>query len=155
VLKLYYIQGIERNYYRLIMTEGIIKKRCCHRHGENKTPCSCMMGKLSRLTEPILLLLLKLNGDIHGYKLAEGLSEYSISDSLSDIGAIYRILRKLEEDGFVTSEWDIQNKGPARRRYKLTKDGESLLEDWIIILTKRRNSIDRLINMYNSNKNSC
>ena len=127
-------------------------KRFCHRHGQVDEPCSCMLGKLSRLTEPVILLLLKIKGKLHGYKMAECLEEYKISDSLIDMGAMYRILRKLEEEGSVSSEWDVQNQGPARRCYTLSEYGEELLDTWMTILQKRRDSIDRLIKMYKSNK---
>ena len=37
-----------------------------------------------------------------------------------DVGNLYRVLRALEEQGLVTSEWDETLPGPAKRTYELT-----------------------------------
>ncbi len=44
----------------------------------------------------------------------------------------YVVLYKLEKDGYVTAEWQEQEMGkPSRKYYKLTDDGERLLEEGI------------------------
>jgi DNA-binding PadR family transcriptional regulator len=78
----------------------------------------------------------------------EKLSELGLADGPADPGAVYRALRTLEEDGFVTSEWKTQERGPARRVYHLTKLGEKLLEEWVKELKKRRDALDNIIALY-------
>lgn len=51
----------------------------------------------------------------HGYALAKGATRQT---------HIYRCLYRLEEDGWVTSEWALtQSRGPARRQYRFTPAG--------------------------------
>ena len=40
-----------------------------------------------------------------------------------DVGNLYRVLRALEEQGLVASEWDETVPGPAKRTYQLTDAG--------------------------------
>jgi DNA-binding PadR family transcriptional regulator len=39
-------------------------------------------------------------------------------------------LRTLEVNGHVTSTWDTDAAGPARRVYSLTKSGQAHLQEW-------------------------
>lgn len=105
----------------------------CHRHGEGQT-CSCAMGNLYRFVEPLVLYLLKKHGKKYGYELVGALQEQALTDSTVEPGALYRTLRRLEENGFVVSTWDMSGAGPARRVYELTEDGVGHLEEWIIVL---------------------
>jgi len=105
----------------------------CHRHGE-KHPCTCAMGNVYRFVEPSVLYLLKRHGGTHGYELVGALQEHALTDSTVEPGALYRTLRRLEESGLVVSAWDVSGAGPARRVYQLTADGQSHLEEWIVVL---------------------
>ncbi len=105
----------------------------CARHGEGQ-PCSCAMGNLYRYVEPIALFQLKAKGKTHGYELVKALNEHSLTDSVVDPGALYRTLRRLEENGYVASEWDVSSAGPAKRVYELTADGEEHLREWIVVM---------------------
>ena len=105
----------------------------CHRHGEGH-PCSCAMGNLYRYVEPLSLYMLKVNGKAHGYEIVRALNEHSLTDSIVEPGALYRTLRRLEENGYVISSWDVSGAGPARRIYELTVEGEEHLREWVVVL---------------------
>lgn len=105
----------------------------CHRHGGGG-PCTCAMGNLYRFVEPLVLYLLKKHGRTHGYELVGALQEHALTDSTVEPGALYRTLRRLEENGFVVSTWDTGSAGPARRVYELTGEGEDHLREWIVVL---------------------
>ena len=47
------------------------------------------------------------------------------------MGNLYRLLRALEEEGLVSSEWDGSSPGTAKRRYALTPAGAHLLDHWV------------------------
>ena len=84
---------------------------------------------LRRFMEPCLLLLLH-RGPGHGYDLAQGLADLGLPGV--DPSLVYRLLRDLEEAARVQSEWDTQaTSGPARRVYRLTDTGDSVLADWV------------------------
>jgi PadR family transcriptional regulator PadR len=92
------------------------------------------MGNLYRFVEPVVLLLLKKKGHSYGYDLASELREHSLTDAEIERGALYRTLHQLESSGNVISTWDTENRGVARRVYRLTASGEKHLEEWIVVL---------------------
>lgn len=125
----------------------------CHRHGDGH-PCSCAMGNLYRYVEPITLHLLKAKGKTHGYELVKALNEHSLTDSIVEPGALYRTLRRLEENKYVVSTWDMSGSGPARRMYEITPDGEEHLREWVIVLEHMAKSMVDFVNDANKNFNS-
>lgn len=107
----------------------------CPRHLHNY-PCTCAMGNIYRFIEPVLLLMLKERGDSYGYDLSEGLSQYALTDAQIERAALYRTLRTLEQNGYVSSTWDTDNPGPARRVYALTASGEMHLVEWAQVMER-------------------
>lgn len=87
-----------------------------------------VFARVERFSEPALLLLLR-ERPAHGYDLLERLPELS-GERRVEMGNLYRLLRALEEEGLVTSEWDEASPGPAKRRYAITPAGERLLDHW-------------------------
>jgi len=103
------------------------------------------MGNLYRFVEPVALLLLKTKGKTHGYDLAGALNDYALSDSIVEPGALYRTLRRLEENNYVASTWDVSGAGPARRIYELTPAGEVHLQEWGEVLERLSQSLGRFV----------
>ncbi len=85
-------------------------------------------ARVERFVEPVLLLALS-EGPTHGYELAEHVAE--VAGFEVDFGNLYRLLRGLEEDGIVTSEWQDTPNTRSKRTYELTATGGQLLENWI------------------------
>ena len=86
--------------------------------------------RIQRFIEPCLLLLLHcVEG--HGYDLVEGLKEFGFDQNPVDSSTVYRILRSLEERGCVTSRWDTDSAGPARRMYRISEQGDRYLAWWV------------------------
>ena len=123
--------------------------RTCPRHG-NGHPCTCAMGNLYRFVEPVLLFLLKKKGRTYGYDLANELRRYALTDAEIEISALYRTLRQLERNACVTSEWDVEGSGPARRLYVLTPRGEQHLEEWVTVLEHMSRSMAQLVKLARS-----
>ncbi|MGE3140900.1 MAG: PadR family transcriptional regulator [Thermoleophilia bacterium] len=94
-------------------------------------------ARVERFVEPVLLLLLS-ERPMHGYELLERVPELSGDDRRVDLGNLYRLLRSLEEEGIVTSEWDSGVPGPAKRVYALTDAGRGLLDRWATALGEAR-----------------
>ena len=111
--------------------------RKCRRHGQQFGPCSCSLGRLSRLIEPVVLYLLHERGARHGYDLLERIPEIALTDSEIDVGAVYRLLRTLERAGCVTSQWEPGPGGPRRRVYTITPVGREHLQEWAVVLDRR------------------
>jgi DNA-binding PadR family transcriptional regulator len=101
------------------------------------------MGNVYRFVEPVLLFLLRRKGRSYGYELANDLRNYALTDAEIEVAALYKTLRRLEENGCANSEWDVEGSGPARRVYALTARGEEHLEEWITVLDHMCKSMKR------------
>ena len=100
-------------------------------------------GRIERFQVAALLLLLR-ERPAHGYDLLERLPSL-LGDERVDVGNLYRVLRRLEEQGLVSSEWDESVPGPAKRTYELTDAGGEALERWAASLAETRTRIDRFL----------
>jgi DNA-binding PadR family transcriptional regulator len=107
-------------------------RRCCKQPGLGR-PCTCAMGNVSRFIEPVVLRILKEKKRSYGYEIAECLAQYALTDATIEGAALYRTLRTLEANGYVSSTWDAGD-GPARRNYSLTRSGSEHLRDWANLL---------------------
>lgn len=116
---------------------------------ECKSDCNCKTQelKIGGFLIPCLLLLLKKESS-HGYALIEKLREAPFLENMPDPGVIYRYLRNLEEDGMVYSVLKEGSKGPARKIYSLTSEGEYYLKASVDIIKRRKKSMEKLIEAY-------
>ena len=119
-----------------------MQRRICARHGVDY-PCSCGMGNLYRFVEPVVLLMLQKKGRSCGYDLCAELQEQALTDAEIDKGALYRTLRQLEKNGNVKSAWETGEGGPARRVYRITRQGAKHLEEWAVVLEHLSKSMTR------------
>ena len=101
---------------------------------------------VQRFVEPALLLVLN-EGRSHGYELAERLADL-IDVEMVDYGNLYRMLRSLESEGIVSSEWNDESEGRAKREYQLTENGELLLEAWVASLRQTDERIAAFLRRY-------
>jgi poly-beta-hydroxybutyrate-responsive repressor len=96
---------------------------------------------------PYTLLLLQ-NTTLHGYELWLRLSTSLPGLSESDRPALYRLLRQLEEEGKLSSHWDSEKSGPARRVYSITHNGKDFLDLWAKGLKQYQNTLDFFFKLY-------
>ena len=89
---------------------------------------------LDRLVQPSILAALT-EGPIHGYRLAERISEMAgpFGDK-PDVSGIYRFLKKMQAAGLVTSSWETGGQGHAKRLFEITDDGRACLTCWTTTL---------------------
>jgi len=105
-----------------------------------------VFARVERFTEPAILLLLR-ERPAHGYDLLERLPELT-GEQRVEMGNLYRLLRGLEEEGLVTSEWDDDSPGPAKRRYAITEHGLQLLDRWVEALRSSQQRTERFLERY-------
>ncbi len=110
-----------------------------------KYVCQCPGGKTERYLQPPLLLALHLKPS-YGYDLLGKIMEFGFMDGDVDPGTIYRHLRRLEDDKFVSSKWDTTGSGPARRFYEITPEGEVLLGNWMMFMERNYNNLGNFLN---------
>ncbi len=117
----------------------------CDNKCSKEEDCHCKVERVPNFAQPRLLLELAKK-PAHGYELIERLSEEG--GIAPDPGNFYRVLRALEEDGLVCSNWDTQNAGPARRVYELTDQGLEFLHTWVVIIKQTHQSLGRFLSDY-------
>ncbi len=116
-----------------------------HHHNPTCGPVSghCCCGERDPAIRGYLIpCLLSVLGDApsHGYQLAETLRERRYLVVTPDPGVIYRHLRRMEQEGLVTSGFE-PGAGPARKVYTITEEGRACLEAWIGGLKQLRESL--------------
>ena len=72
----------------------------------------------------VLATLSQLRTPRYGYELRQALAEKGMP---IEEGTLYSLLRRLESQGLLKSEWRIED-GPPRRYYALNADGRKLLK---------------------------
>ena len=90
----------------------------------------------------VLATLSQLRGARYGYELRQALSDKGMP---IEEGTLYPLLRRLEAQGLLQSEWKIED-GPPRRYYSLNADGRKLLKKLTASWQGMNNVIDRLLN---------
>jgi PadR family transcriptional regulator, regulatory protein PadR len=100
---------------------------------------------------PYLLMMLR-SWNAYGYELVRQLALFGFG--AVDPGTVYRALRELERDGYVTSAWDTSAaSGPARRVYTITEAGIAALGHWADALDSYRQTLDRFFRLYTGDAN--
>jgi len=107
-------------------------------------------GRIERFQVAALLLLLR-ERPAHGYDLLERLPSV-LGDERIDVGNLYRVLRSLEEQGLVSSEWDESVPGPAKRTYELTDEGRRLLDRWAEALRQAQADVQGFLDRYDQDE---
>lgn len=83
--------------------------------------------RLLKGTFDILILKTLSWGPAHGYAVSRWLRECSDNELRIEEGALYPALRRLEERGWIESEWRIAESGREARVYSLTRSGQKAL----------------------------
>src|SRR5437764_9606250 len=107
-------------------------------------------ARVERFVEPSLLLLLR-ERPLHGYELLERIPELGVEGRV-DIGNLYRLLRALEREGLVSSEWSADLPGPAKRTYELTAEGRRLLGRWAEALNRAQADVQSFLDRYDQDE---
>ncbi len=94
-------------------------------------------GGRGALVEAAALAAL-LGTTAHGYDLRRRIEELTAGHLEVDAGGLYRVLRRLEDEGFVVSKWSAGEAGPQRRDYEITAEGRDLAGDWVPRLRDRQ-----------------
>ena len=76
----------------------------------------------------MVLKTLETLGDQHGYGIARRIEQTS-GDLLSvNYGTLYPALLKLEQEGYIDSEWGVSDNNRRAKFYKLTRKGRKQLK---------------------------
>lgn len=75
----------------------------------------------------MVLKTLETLGPLHGYGIARRIEQTSGNKLLVNYGTLYPALLKLEQDGYISSEWGLSDNNRKAKFYKLTRAGRRQL----------------------------
>jgi PadR family transcriptional regulator, regulatory protein PadR len=82
----------------------------------------------------MVLKTLEVMGPMHGYGIARRIEQTSGHLLSLNYGTLYPALLKLEQEGYISSEWGVSDNNRRAKYYKLTRAGRKQVEkethDW-------------------------
>ncbi len=84
--------------------------------------------QLMRGTLHVLILKTLMAGPLHGYAIVSRIEERTGGVLSIEDGALYQALHRMEERGWLESEWGHAENGKRARFYELTADGRRRLK---------------------------
>ena len=82
----------------------------------------------------MVLKTIETLGPLHGYGIARRIEQVSQAALTLNYGTLYPALLKLEQEGFLESEWGVSENNRKAKYYKLTRAGRKQIErethDW-------------------------
>ena len=124
----------------LILTRGLYVKML----NDNKITQKKFQKELNSGTSALILLAIlgRATEPMYGYQIAKHL-DTDRDDVPIKQGALYPVLRSLEDNGLLESQVDPSISGPPRRYYHITKTGREMLGQWIKIWNRTRAFVDQ------------
>jgi len=71
----------------------------------------------------MVLKTLEAMGSLHGYGIARRIEQTSGNQLAVNYGTLYPALLKLEQEGYVSSEWGVSDNNRKAKYYRLTRAG--------------------------------
>jgi PadR family transcriptional regulator, regulatory protein PadR len=90
----------------------------------------------------LVLLQLLNERDMYGYELVKELDKRSDHSLQVKEGTLYPALHKLEKQEYIEFYWQEQEKGPARKYYRITDEGRA-------VLVEKTNEWKQFVNVMN------
>ena len=72
----------------------------------------------------MILKTLQMMGAMHGYGIARRIEQVSGDKLMVNYGTLYPALLKLEQEGYISSEWGFSDNNRKAKYYKLTRAGK-------------------------------
>ncbi len=95
----------------------------------------------------MVLQTLAAMGSLHGYGIARRIEQVSANEVLLNQGTIYASLVRLEQRGWITSEWGVSGNNRKAKFYSITKSGRRRLAEDTQHWQRLTGVIDRIFAM--------
>ena len=93
-----------------------------------KTPRARRTDVLQGTLDLLVLRTLSAQGPMHGYAITSHIQRVSEELLRVEEGSLYPALHRMEQDGWLRSEWGTTEKNRQARFYSITPAGEAQLE---------------------------
>src|ERR1700759_5102388 len=77
----------------------------------------------------MVLKTLESMGELHGYGIARRIEQTSGDILVVNYGTLYPALLKLEQEGYIASQWGVSDNNRKAKYYKLTRAGRKRLAE--------------------------
>ena len=95
----------------------------------------------------MILKTLEAIGPLHGYGIARRIEQTSEHALVLNYGTIYPALLKLEQEGFIKSEWGVSENNRRAKYYRLTRAGRKQLERETDEWTRTTGILERFLSL--------
>lgn len=93
-----------------------------------------LMSVIERAREPM-----------YGYQIAKQIEGAAGDIPMMKHGALYPVLRSLEDSGLLASSVEPSVSGPPRRYYAITDEGRAVLDEWTQIWERTKAFVDHTL----------
>jgi len=93
----------------------------------------------------LLSVLGRAKESMYGYQIAKMIETKDEAVPMMKQGALYPVLRSLENSGLLESHVDPSITGPPRRYYRITPSGRETLKNWMEIWNHTKDFVDSLL----------
>jgi PadR family transcriptional regulator, regulatory protein PadR len=107
-------------------------------------------SKLDLLQGTLDLMVLKTlsaMGTMHGYGIARRIEQVSGNEVLLNQGTIYASLVRLEQRGWIGSNWGVSGNNRKAKFYAITDDGRRQLEEDALYWRRLSGVMDRMLGL--------
>ena len=98
--------------------------------------------ELKRGTAELAVLSVLEDGPLHGYEIGRRIEEHSGGALRYTLAALYPLLYRLENRGWLRAGWETGGNGKRRRCYRLTPRGRKMLApmraEWTVLFRALR-----------------
>ena len=102
-------------------------------------------GDLLQGTLGILILKTLLLGPAHGFAIARWIEETTADVLTIEEGSLYPALRRLEDRGWVTSEWGLSENNRRARFYTISATGRRHLRNEATVWLRYSQAVTRVL----------
>ena len=100
----------------------------------------------------LVLKTLAANGWMHGYAITTHIQKVSADLLRVEEGSLYPALHRMEQQGWLKSEWDLTEKNREARFYTLTKAGREHLKAETASWAEYSQSVTQVLSMATRNQ---
>ena len=95
----------------------------------------------------LVLRTLSSGGTMHGYAITERVQQVSREVLRIEAGSLYPALHRMEEAGWIRSEWDVSDNNRKARFYTLTAAGRRRLAEEEAHWSRLTLAVDRVLRL--------
>ena len=95
----------------------------------------------------LVLRTLSSGGTMHGYAITERVQQVSREVLRIEAGSLYPALHRMEEAGWIKSEWDVSDNNRKARFYTLTAAGRRRLAEEEAHWSRLTMAVDRVLRL--------